>query len=309
MGVGTLNIRSFREGDEAAILRFLDQTSGGARSLDEWAWLFPPEEGGRAIVVGERGSEVEAVCAGTPIRVAVDGREWDAVELRRLASRDLESAGRVLDHFVRTFESTDRFSLIMAPFDFDGAAQARLTTLVRDQPAPGSFRRFPYRAEPARDWEPRLDALWQRVRSFYPVAVVRDANRALRRFAGHPRIRHHRFLVFPRYSSSAVAAAVFADDRGRCRWLDLVWDHAHPGALELLAHISGRLTAQFKAADEEMWLAGDGPACELLSKRGFRPTTSSTPRVAIRCIDPQLDAGEVVDRAYVTAADIGACGA
>ncbi|MCW8984200.1 MAG: hypothetical protein OQK55_02575, partial [Thermoanaerobaculales bacterium] len=87
--------------------------------------------------------------------------------------------------------------------------------------------------------------MWERSKRSYPVAVVRNAEYALRRFAGHPAVRHHRFLVLPRFSARAVAFAVFADDGSDCRWLDLLWDHAHPGALELLAHISGRLVAQW----------------------------------------------------------------
>ena len=106
---------------------------------------------------------------------------------------------------------------------------------VRSKPVRGSLRRLLYRAEQARDWEPRLDHLWGRSRHSYQIAVVRDAEHALRKFAGHPTIRHHRFLILPRFSGRAVGFAVFADDGSDCCWLDLVWDHDHPGALELLA--------------------------------------------------------------------------
>lgn len=311
-----LTFRTFREGDEAAILRSLNEKPGLGCSMDEWAWLFPPEDNGRAIVVGERDDEVVAVCAGTPVGFVVDGRELRAVELRKLASRDRDDVGRVLDHFSETFGSSGRFSLTIAPFGreeeasfaFEGAATAGLSALIRKKPVRGALRRLLYRAEPARDWEPRLDGLWERVQSSYPVAVVRNADRALRWFAGHPSMRHHRFLIFPRYSNTAVASAVFADDGSSCCWLDLLWDHAHPGALELLAHISGRLVAQWRSGGEQLWLAGDAAASSLLMDRGFQQRALSSPFVALRSLTSELDAKNFVDRAYLTAADVGGFG-
>ena len=61
MGSGALKLRLFQEGDEAPILRILNEGSGLGCSLDEWAWLFPPEEDGRAIVVGKSGSRSTVV--------------------------------------------------------------------------------------------------------------------------------------------------------------------------------------------------------------------------------------------------------
>jgi hypothetical protein len=308
MDEGALDLRPYREGDEEAILRVLNETAGILCSLDQWAWLFPAEANGRAIVVGERDNDIVAVCAGSPVRFAVDGSERVAVELRALASRNRGDLDRVLDYFVKTFASTDRFALALAPFDFDGAAQAPITALVRERVESVNPRRFLYRAEPARDWEPRLDALWERVRDSYPVAVVRNADLGLQRFAGHPSMRHHRFLVFPRYSRSAVAFAVFANDGSNCCWLDLLWDHQHPGALDLLAHISGRLIAQWVVSGERLWLAGDDAASSLLVGLGFRPQTSSPPVASMRSFTPDLDASEIVGRAYLTVADVGGLG-
>jgi hypothetical protein len=322
MDVGTmmasppLTFRAHREDDEAAILRILNESTDLGCSLDEWVWLFPPEDDDRAIVVGERDGEVQAVCAGTPVGVVVDGRELRAVELRKLASRDRDDAGRILDHFFETFGSSGRFTLTIAPLTreveassaFEGAATVGLSALIREKPVRGALRRLLYRAEPARDWEPRLDGLWERVQSSYPVAAVRNADLALRRFAGHPSIRHHRFLVFPRYSATAVAFAVFADDGSNCCWLDLLWDHAHPGALELLAHISGRLVAQWGSSGEQLWLAGDDTAASLLMDHGFQQQALSSPVVAMRSFTSELDARNLVERTYLTTADVGGFG-
>jgi len=313
MGSGALKIRPFQEGDEATILRILKEESGLGCSLDEWAWLFPPEEDGRAIVVGERDDEVVAVCAGTPVDVVVDGRGVPAVELRKLAARDRDDMRRIVEHFGEVLSSSGRFALMTASFaregeappGFEEAPHAGLVELVRTKPVSGTLRRIVYRAEPGRDWEPRLDALWDRVQPAYAVSVVRNAKYALRRFAGHPSMRHHRFLVFPRHSRYAVASAVFVDDGSACCWLDLLWDHDHPGALELLAHISGRLVNQWGRDGEQIWLTGDDAAKTLLMNRGFRPQESSPRGVAIRSLASKLDARDLVIRAYLTAADTG----
>jgi hypothetical protein len=176
---------------------------------------------------------------------------------------------------------------------------------VRRKPAPGPLRRLFYRAEPARDWEPRLDDLWDRAKHWYPVAVTRDADYAMRRFAGHPTIRHHRFLVFPRFSDKAVAFAVFANEGSECCWPDLVWDHDHPGALELLIHISGRLAAQWGSSGERLCLAGDDGASEVLSSRGFRIQEQPLHGAGTSAFAGQRDAESLVGRAYLTATDLG----
>ena len=312
MNSSTLVFRAFREGDDVPVLQFLNERAGAKCSVNEWAWLFPPERDGRAIVVGERNGEVAAVCAGTPLRVAMDGREWAAVKLQKIVSSGIDDAGRIFDHCIDAFRSNGRFALAIAILEsgarissgFDGAPRPRFSVLVREQPIAGHNRRLLYRAEPARDWEPRLDELWQRTRKSYPVAVVRDADYALRRFSAHPTIHHHRFIVFPRLSNRAVAFAAFSIDGDRYRWLDLVWDHDHPGGLELLAHISGRLVRQLGGVGEEMWLAGDDEAHSVLARRGFCPDeTSPTPLVAARSLSPELDATVFVEDAYMTLAD------
>jgi len=312
-----LVFRTYREGDEVAINRVFGEASGLVRSLDEWAWLYPPEEDGRAIVIAEIGGEVVAHCAGTPLRVAVDGREVAAARITEclsLAPED-EIVERVAETFFESFASSGRFPLVVAcpqlhgdsyPRGFDEMPKRELVVLTRDR-APGSkARRLCYRAEPARDWEPRLDDLWHRVRGDYPVAFVRDAEGSLRRFAGHPRERYQRFVIFPRFSSQAVAFAVFRCDGGQCRWVDLLWDHAHPGALELAAHISSRLVRQLDCTGEELRLAGDEEARSRLERFGFRVAEGrAAVSMAIRSFDPELDAASLAERLYLTMADTG----
>jgi hypothetical protein len=306
--------RAYRDGDEAAILRLLEGESAAACALDEWSWLFPPEEHGRQIVVGEQEGEVVAVCAGRPIRVQMHEREWAAIELHHVVPADDDDGTSVVDAFLEIFGSDDRLTLVLATHVGDALAQSgfvtsgpqRISVLVREEPAPAPLARLLYRAEPARDWEPRLDELWRRARRSYPSAVIRDADHVARRFTGHPSIRHHRFLVCPRLSSEAVALAVFTLEGDRLRWVDLVWDHDHPRALSTLAFLSGRLAGQLGAKGEELWLGGDDEAISRLKKMRFsRAELSAPPYVAARSLVPELDAEEFLRRAYLTLAGTG----
>lgn len=303
--------RAYRAGDEAAILRFLNRESATACTLDEWSWLLPPREDGRLIVVGDRDGEIVATCAGAPTLVRMHDREWTAIELHQVIASD--DTAPLVDAFLETFGADGRFALVLATHTqaaeaaagFVAAAQ-RGPVFVRGQPSSVSVARMFYRADPARDWEPRLDDLWKRVRKSYPSAVVRDADRALCRFAAHPSIRFERFLVCPRFSSRVVASAVFTLKDDCLRWVDLVWDHDHSGALELLAFISGRLAGQLGAKREELWLAGDNEAPSLLMKAGFSPEEpSAAPVMAARSLVPEIDAEEFVASRYLTLADAG----
>jgi len=309
--------RTYREGDEVAINRIFEEASGLERSLDEWAWLYPSDVDGRVIIVAETGGEVVAHCAGIPIRVAVDEQELAAVRIAEYFSPTAaaQPADRLAPAFFESFASSERFPLVVGcpqlhdnsyPCGFDGMPKRELAVLTRDRAPRSKARRLCYRAEQGRDWEPRLDDLWRRVRGDYPVAIVRDAEGALRRFAGHPTVRYKRFLIFPRFSSQAVAFAVFRCDGGRCRWVDLLWDHAHPGALELVAHLSARLARQLDCTGEELWLAGDGEARSGLEGLGFRAMEEQpAASMAIRSFDPELDATQVAERLYLTMADTG----
>ena len=313
--------RRFRAGDEVAVNRAYEEGRGVARSLDEWAWKFPPEAEGRAIVLGERDGEVLTHCAGMPVRFAIDGRELDAVQIVDIFSGpSAQSTGlleRTVEAFLKEFGLSGRFPLVFGFQDprsgeigavqlGNGEAKGAPVVPLRRRPSSRSpSRRLLYRAEPARDWEPRLDDLWHRVRHSYPVAAVRDAGHALRRFAGHPTVRYRRFLVFPRFSRRAVAFAVFRCDGGSCRWVDLLWDHTHPGALERLAHISAHLVRQFDCSGEELWLAGDEEGRSRLEGIGFRAAKAPPAALmAVRSFAPELDAASVVSRLYLTMADV-----
>ena len=320
-----LVIRPFEPGDENAVNSGFNDAFNLDRSLDEWAWKFPPQPDGRLIMLAEIESDLLAHYGGMPVRFTIDGRDWTGAQIvdvysTRAARRGFTRKGvwvRTVEAFFEAFGESGRASLL---YGFPSPRPLRLGVLqlgydaVEPQPivylsrqpsaAASSRRRHLYRAELAADWEPRLDDLWSRVRGDYPVAVIRDADRALHRFAGHPTVRYHRFLIFPRFGRAAVAWVVFRSDEGRCRWVDLLWDRSHPGALELVNHLSVGLAAQTGAELEELWLNGDEAGRRALEKRGFEQSEVPGQLVMVaRAFDPELDVTALDGRIYLTMAD------
>lgn len=325
MSQAELVIRPYRPGDEKVVNKGFNDTFRLDRSLDEWAWKFPPRPDGRLIMLAEIEGELVAHYSGMPLRFTIDGRAWSAAQIVDVYSTSAARRGftrkgvwvRTVEDFFETFGRSGRASLL---YGFPSPRPLRLGVLqlgydavepqpihyLSRQPAAASSSRWRsfYRAELAADWEPRLDGLWQRVRRDYPVAAIRDADRALYRFAGHPSVHYHRFLVLPRLGRSPVAFVVFRTDEGRCRWVDLLWDHRHPGALELVNHLSIALAAQTGAEIEELWLNGDPVGQRLLEARGFgRSEVPGQLVMVARAFDPELDVTKLDGRVYLTMAD------
>jgi hypothetical protein len=318
-------IRAYRPGDEVAINTGFNRVFNTSRELAEWGWKFPAEPAGRPIMLALDGEEVLAHYAGVPVRFHVDGALWPAVQIvdvfsARSARRVFSRRGvwvRTVEEFFSTFGASGRYPLL---FGFPGRRALRLGVLqlgydaMPPQPITYLSRtvfessswpsRLRYRAELARDWEPRLDQLWSRVRLQYPAAVVRDAERALRRLAGRPGVVYHRFLVFPRWSRVPVAWVAFRIDGGRCRWVDLLWDHRHRGALHMVSQLGRRLAGQVGAELEEIWLNGDDPGRSVLEGLGFAVADQPDGLVLVaRSFSDELDVNRLDGRVYLTMAD------
>jgi hypothetical protein len=320
-----IEIRAFRAGDETGIIDCLNRIPEKPHTLEEWSWRFPPSSSGRPIVIALRGEEVVAHVAATPARFQIDDRVSGAAAIesgvadpavgnadarRELLSDVAESLifeclepGDI--DLVYFFGDRDDVTEWAAAVDGSSVNLPGIEVLRRHDPPPSRIRRLAYRAEPARDWEPRLDGLWQRARGAYPAATVRDAEYSLARYSGHPTVRYHRFLVFSRFAQEAVAFAVFCCDEGTCRWIDLVWDHRHPGALDLLSHVSARLARQVGVETEEVGLAGDPEGRNLLNSLGFVEQPPAIPvGLWVRSAAPEFGRIQTPDRFFATVADL-----
>jgi hypothetical protein len=319
-------IRPFTEGDEDSVNDGFNRVFRLERSLEEWAWKFPPDDRGRTIMLAEADGELLAHYAGVPVELRLDGRDWPTAQIVDVFSTRAARAAafgrrgvwvRTVEAFFDHFGRGGRLALL---YGFPSPRPLRLGVLqlgydaVTPQPIVHLHRRVSgrsrrlrsrlYRAEPAADWEPRLDRLWHRVRSYYPAAVVRDAAYALRRYAGHPHVRYHRFLVLPRIGSEPVGWVVLRVENGVCQLVDLLWDRSHPGVLELVSHLSSLLASQTGCVSEEGWLNGDADGLARLQDLGF--VAGPEPRQLVfvaRAFHPELDVTALDGRIYLTMGD------
>ncbi|MCP4898676.1 MAG: GNAT family N-acetyltransferase [bacterium] len=324
-GKSAIQLRPYEAGDERAINREFNRVFRTDRPLEEWWWKFRSIEGGRPIMVAIHDGELLAQYASVPYPIQVDGKMWSAAQIvdvfstrnaRRLFAKKgvwVQTVERFFDHFA----SGGSYPLL---FGFPGRRALRLGILQlgydavepqpirylsrRTLPLRSAPRRFLYQAEVLGDRDERLDLLWRRVRESYPVATIRDADRAQWRLSGHPTVTYHRFLVRPRFSDVPVAFAAFRVERSGCKWVDLLWDHRHPGALALLSHLGAKLTKRVGATIEEMWLNGDSEGKALLEQWGFveEPEPNGLVMVA-RSFDTDLDVKALDGRVYITMSD------
>jgi len=320
-----ITYRPFEPGDERAINDTFNEVFGVERTLEEWLWKFPWSPGGRSIMLAFAGEELLAHYAGMPVHFQVDGRVVEAAQIvdvfsTRAARRRFARKGvwvQTVERFFERFGESGRHPLLFGfpgrralrlgvlQLGYDAMRPQEIVQLARDARASRrKGRRWPYRAEPARDWEPRLDRLWERVRHDYPVAAVRDARRSVARLAGRPAVRYHRFLIFPRFSPEPVGFVAFRCDGGVCRWVELLWDHDHPGAVETAAHLSLHLSRHHGFQREELWLNGDPAGMAVLEELGFvrAPQPDGLVMVA-RSFGDGLDVRSLEDRVYLTMAD------
>lgn len=323
--MGELRFRPYRPGDEVAINDTFNAVFGTDRSLEEWRWKFQRGPVESPIMLATENDDLLAHYAGVPVRLRIEGRTVLAAQIvdvfstkrarRRMARRGVWV--QTVESFFSAFGEHGELQLL---FGFPGRRALRLGILqlgydaMDPQPvirweraagtAPWDLRRLPYRAEEIRGPDERLDALWAAVADRYAVAAVRDADRVRQRLIEHPRFEYRLFLILPRFGRRPVAFAAFRTDDGVVRWIDLVWDDGHPGALHLVAHLGATLVRQHDLEREILWLTGDGAAADILRRLGF----SSSPQpdglvVVARSFDPEIDVRRLEGRVYITMAD------
>jgi len=324
---GEVTIRAWRPGDERAINEAFNRVFGTSRSLEEWRWKFRPGEHPVSIMLAWRGEDLLAQYAGLPTRFRILGEEviaaqivdvFSTPEARRLFGRRSVYL-RTAEKYFEVFGERGRLAFI---YGFPGIRHLRLGLLQLGygamEPEPvmvwrrpvlhngPHFRRLPYRAEPMGVEGQVADRLWERLAWRYPCGVVRDGAWVRRRFTGHPTVDYRRFLLLPRFGTEPVGWVVFRTDGGVCRWVDLLWDSAHPGALVLAAHLAARLTVQEGCpSGEELWLVGDREAEPVLAELGY--TVAPEPRGLVfttpPAFDPSVDVTRLEGRVYLPMAD------
>lgn len=318
-------LRKFRPGDEEEINHSFNEVFHLERPMEEWRWKFSCPEGEAPILLGFLDGCLATQYAGIPVTFAWEGRRVSAAQIVDVfstrAARRFARRGYWVQTVEAFFEHYGSSGLYPLLYGFPGRRALRLGVLQLGydalEPQPifelcrsavsrrRSPRRFFYRAKllDAAD-RLELDRLWERVESDYPIAVMRGAQRLLHRYLVRPGGVYHVFGIRSRLSAELVAWVVFQTDEGECRWIDFLWDHRHPGALELVSHLSSRLSAQAGVGGERLWLNGDPGAVSRLHEMGFVSGAGHLPLAFVaRSFDPGLELRRMADRVYLTMGD------
>jgi len=296
------------------------------RPIEEWRWKFGRSGVEPPILLGFLEGRLVTQYAGLPVDFHWKGRVFPAVQIvdvfstsaaRRFARRGYWV--QTVEAFFEEFGFSGKYPLL---YGFPGRRALRLGVLQlgydaleaqsilefrrsRERGAFPSPQRFLYRALKLDGGEEgALDGLWERVRSSYPYACVRNARRLQRRYFLRPNGPYHVFGVRPRFSTELVGWAVFKAEDGVCCWVDLLWDHGHPGALDLLSHLAFRLARQLGAVEERIWVHGDAPTVEHLGEKGFEAGKIELPLAFVaRSFRPDVMVAELENRVYLTMGD------
>ncbi|MGE0144005.1 MAG: GNAT family N-acetyltransferase [Planctomycetota bacterium] len=213
---GPLTVRCYERGDEVGILQLFHRVFGDdgvKRSLESWRWQYQECPAGRQVVVGvdEDSGRIVSQYAAIPVRFTVAGEECifaQAVDSmvdpnwRRSHSccnAFLATARRYFElcptdpHYRVCYGFPNRQALVV------GCRHLRYSPTVR--PVPTLFLNLFESAalsngvadepdsvciEPCESFGSFADALWDRLRSEYPMSAVRDSVFLDWRFAGAP---------------------------------------------------------------------------------------------------------------------------
>ncbi len=313
-------VRSFRDGDEAAVQRLFRASFHVDRSLDHWRWKYADNPWGGptiSLAVASDG-EIVAHYGGYPLPVWYqDGDGRNAPNTFRafqigdtMTDPTMRNAGRgkagLLARTVRHFFSVHRdgtfgffYGFNTGPIQrfcrwFIGGSQDRpVRYLARDlDPAPG-WQSDGYRIERIETVGPAFDRLFRRAAPSYRFLVQRDAQYLDWRYRRRPDVRYvilaaRRFRrlvgwsVFLRRDDPLVPGAYLA-------WGDALFHPRHCQAAEPILAAALAEPELAGAQRVDAWFSGGPPRWdEQLAKLGFvtRPEPQGLGMIALADTEP-----------------------
>ncbi len=326
-------VRSYKEGDEAAILRLFRASFHAERGLDHWRWKYAENPWGRGeiSVAAAADGDLAAHYGGYPIPVWHQGSAFTTLHIGDTmtdpAARD---AGRgkasLLARTVRHFFSIHRdgsygffYGFNTGPIQrfcrwFIGGRQDRpVRYLTRDlEPAPAWSRRG-YRVERVDAVGPAWDRFFRRVAPAYRFLVRRDARYLRWRYLERPDARY--IVLAARRHGRLVGWSVFLrreDAAGRdtvaggatVAWGDALFHPRHTRAAEAILAAALADPELAGAHHVDAWFSGGPPSWdEQLAKLGFAVEPEPQGLGMIALDDAEPEAFDRLDEMYTTMGD------
>ena len=229
--------RLYEKGDEVGVVRLFEEVFGRAMSLQEWAWKYRGE-GERAVystiaktasgeIVGHYGLMVQ--------RVIHRGREISGV-----------SVGDVMTHpkyrGIRLFRDLATIGIVEAvrngivlAYGFPNERALRLPEKLglyekvedvfeaeKDVQFHNNLGRYLHRFFPLGYDDDRIDALWDRLRGRFHLALIRDGRYLRWRYQKHPFFSYELWGLKKRWEVGLSGLAVLRRDNDRMLLIDFI---------------------------------------------------------------------------------------
>ncbi len=268
-------VRSYRGGDELAILRLFTPSFHVERSLAHWQWKFLDNPFGRqriSMAFSPQG-ELAAHHAGYPVPFWYRGGPWRAClqigdlmtdpRFRRVGLGPTSLLARCARHFYAAFCSQDvgfnygfntdtsrAFSL-----RFLDAEELEPVTLwrraVSTQASPQSSG--PYRVATVSRFDAAWDDFFARVAPHYDFLVARQSSYLHWRYPQRPDVDYH-FLAAYR-GETLVGWSVFRREPQRLIWGDALFDPRHLDAVEAVLRAALLACGELEIDSIDAWFA------------------------------------------------------
>ncbi len=310
-------IREFRPGDEAAILRLFglvfDMPVDDA-AWRSWRWRFEanPARDRQIMLCMLPDGTLAAHFSCMPLRAQFEGRPcrmalaFDAMSHPDYRGAFLgrsgffaETAHAASDRFGRTGRSQFIFGfpnprhrrlgeLLLGYTSWDvvsyQAKALRRTVMKSVRALAGRLH-----VEPFREFGAEADRLWDELRSEYPTSVVRDSTYLNWRYRDCPNARY-RMLALRGSGGRWLGWLVMSVDREKARLVDLLLPRRVPDRAQALLHVALDLARREGAPTCEAWMQPGTPGRELVDRAGFWSAPHPAGhRLSGRVFDPAID--------------------
>lgn len=330
----SLQVRAWREGDEAHIVESFNTAFGEQRDAAYWRWKYRHEGTALAWLCLNAQGAVLAQLAAHPVRWHSGQGEWrvghagDAFALRTPEAVHGRAMLRTITAFHRERESKGDLALL---FGFPSVTlQGLHATLQPLQGDTQAVRRWecpvPHAGSEAQQTSmaadigahsarlhenlpgqlpdsAALDAFWQRCAPRYGLACVRDSAWVHWRFGQRPDVQDYAFVHCQLPDGQLAAWAVLRELNGVLWLADLLWNGVD-ATLQTLLLACVTQARERHCTRLALWLQGDAAATHVLQHSGWQDTTASHPvRLFLHCYEQAPPAAWVRDTLYLTKAD------
>ena len=252
---GSFTVRPYCPADEQSVLSLWKAAFKKEMDPRLWQWKYMDNPYGHRIMlcVSEEGLLV-ALYGGIPYKANQDGRIVEIINLMDLMSHpDYRGEGLFVRtgkiffdtycrpdgaSFVCGFPGEYHFVLGEKYLGYRALEKPVIYLSARSLDLAGNKRMFGGRIERLQKSDSCLDALWERCREAYPLAVIRDESFSRWRFFTHPFQEYEVYVYRSCFKREVKAYAVFVVEEEKASMIDLFSAPSENGLSDFFARLA-----------------------------------------------------------------------